>query len=234
MAIQIEKTKISTGLEGQTILLYGRPKAGKTTLVNEFEAPLFLATEAGHRHIKCEKFNLHKWSDFLEACAFVGEGKHEYKTIVIDTIDNLVDMCSEVVCKDLGITSPGDLDGGKGYIEITKELKRVVKKLTDLDYTIVFISHCVREQIKTSKGKKYDRWTIPIGGKNKGVFLGISDLILFIDYDIDPNTSEETRTIRTRQSASYDAGDRSNKLAPSIPFTSPKQGYEELKKQMEA
>ena len=225
MAIQIEKTKISTGLEGQTILLYGRAKVGKTTLANEFKAPLFLATESGHSHLECDKINCNSWSKFLEGCAFMAEGKHEYQTVVVDTIDNLVDYCTEAVCKENGISHPSELPMGKGWSLVTTELKRAMMKVASLPYTLLMISHSSKETIETATGKKYDRWSISVSGKNKQVFLNMSDMILFIDYHVD--NGEVSRIIRTKPSKSYEAGDRSGKLDETLPLS-----YKELEKQM--
>ena len=227
MAIQIEKTKVSKGLDGQTVLLYGRAKVGKTTLANEFDSPLFLATEAGHGHLECDKINCNSWAKFLEACALMAGGKHEYKTLIVDTVDNLVDYCSEAVCSENGIGHPSELAMGKGWALVTTELKRAMMKLASLPYTLVMISHSTKEVIETSTGRKYDRWSISVSGKNKGVFLNMSDLILFIDYKVD--NGEQKRIIRTKPAQSWEAGDRSGKLDEELPLD-----FKELKKQMES
>lgn len=226
MSIQIEKTQVSNGLANQTILLYGMAKVGKTTTANQFPKALFLATEAGHSHLECDRINCNSWNKFLEACALVAKGEHEYQTIIIDTIDNLVDYCTESVCKENGISYPSELAMGRGWALVTSELKRAMMKLASLPYTLVMISHSTREIIETSSGKKYDRWTISVSGKNKQIFLNMSDLILFIDFR---REGEETkRIIKTRPSPSWQAGDRSGRLPEELPLS-----YTELKKHME-
>ncbi len=226
MAIQIEKTKVSKGLDGQTVLLYGRAKVGKTTLANEFPNVLFLATESGHSHLECDKVNCNSWSKFLEACALIAGGKHEYKTVCVDTIDNLVDYCTEAVCSENGISHPSELAMGRGWALVTTELKRAMMKLASLPVTVVFISHSSKEVIETSTGRKYDRWSISVSGKNKGVFLNMCDLILFIDFVSD--NGEMKRIIRTKPCQSWESGDRSGKLPEQLPLS-----YKDLKEAME-
>ena len=46
--LNLEPTKISKDLKGKYILIYGRPKIGKTTLASEFPKNLLLAFEPGY------------------------------------------------------------------------------------------------------------------------------------------------------------------------------------------
>lgn len=91
------KPKIS--FEEYTTLIYGAPKTGKSTLASQFEKPLFLATEAGLNALETYNTEIDSWEKFLEVCAEIVEGKHGFKTIVIDTVDNLFNMCSAFICK---------------------------------------------------------------------------------------------------------------------------------------
>lgn len=214
--LPLQKSGKVTALEMQTILIYGRAKVGKSTLAAKFPSPVFLATEAGLNHLEVFKVNCNSWEKFLEACAELGTGDHKFKTIVIDTIDNLVIYCSEWVCKEHGIHHPSELGHGRGWHLITSELNRVLLKLSSLPYGLVMISHSIQEEIET-KIRKYNRWTIAVSGKNKNIFLNMSDMILFIDSEVSKD-GEETRLIRTKPSMNFDAGDRSGLLPDVLPL----------------
>lgn len=222
----LQKSKVVSELSKQVILIYGRAKIGKSTLCSQFEKPLFLATEAGLGQLEVYKVDCNSWIKFAEACKTVGEGNHDFKTIVIDTIDNLVVFCSDYICKKNGINHPSELPHGKGWNLVTSELKRVMIKLSNLPYGLVMISHCVKEEVET-KTKKYNRWTIDVSGKNKSIFLNMSDIILFIDSKISAD-KEEVRLIRTKPSMNWESGDRSGKLPAEIPLN-----FNELKKYFE-
>jgi len=84
-------------------------------------------------------------------------------------------------------------------------------------------SHCDMEEIET-KTKKYNRWTISVSGKNRGVFLNMADIILFVDSEMDKDGNER-RLIRTKPSLYWEAGDRNNLLPETIPLS-----YNELVK----
>ena len=214
--LPVEKSKKVMELDKQVILIYGRAKIGKSTLASHFDKPLFLATEAGLNQLEVFKVNITSWETFLSACKEIAEGKHSFKTIVIDTIDNLLTFCSDWVCRKHNVNHPADLPHGKGWHFVTAELNRAMVKLSSLSYGLVLISHCDMEEVET-KTKKYNRWTISISGKNKRVFLNMADLILFIDSEMDRDGNER-RLIRTKPSMYWEAGDRFGKLPETLPL----------------
>lgn len=223
MSLPVSKSEKVLELSKQIILIYGRAKVGKSTLCSEFDKPLFLATEAGLNHLEVFKVDVNSWAKFLGACAEVARGQHDYKTVVIDTIENLVMYCSEYVCKENGVNHPSELPHGRGWFLVTSELQRALVKLSSLPYGLVMVSHSVKEEVET-KTKKYNRWTIAIGGKNKQIFLNMSDIILFVDSEVTKEGNEK-RLIRTKPSMFWEAGDRSGGLPAELPLS-----YVELSK----
>ena len=135
------KTEIDNKLADQIMLVYGRPKIGKSTFCSCYEKAIFLATEPGLNHLAVYRTPVNSWQKFLEICKELGAGKHEFKTIVIDTIDNLVDYCQEYVCSREGINHPSDYDYGKGWAMVTAELHRVLSKLSLLPYGLIMIRY---------------------------------------------------------------------------------------------
>ncbi len=220
--LPLERSQKVTDLSKQVILIYGRAKVGKSTLCSQFDSPLFLATEPGLNHLEVFKVNINSWEKFLEACAEVAGGKHSFKTVVIDTVDNLLVYCSDWVCRKNRINHPSELPHGKGWHLVTSELHRALTKLSSLPYGLIMVSHCVQVEIET-KTNKYSRWTINISGKNRNLFLNGADIILFIDSKMDEN-KKEVRFIRTKPSMYWDAGDRSNLLPEELPLS-----YDKLK-----
>ena len=223
MVLPIKKTERITELSKQVILVYGRAKIGKSTLCSQFDNPLFLATEAGLNHLEVFKVNITSWVKFLETCSELAKGDNKFKTIVIDTIENLVVYCSDWVCKENGINHPSELPHGKGWSLVTSELTRALVKLSSLPYGLILVSHSELKEIET-KTKKFNRFTIAIGGKNKNLFLNMADIILFVDSEMTGDGTEK-RVIRTKPSLYWEAGDRSNKLPETIPLD-----YKELAK----
>lgn len=209
MALPLEKTKIENSIGKQIFLVYGRPKIGKSTFCNQFPSPLFLATEAGLNHLECFRMNINSWEKFLEACGDIAKGNHKFQTIVIDTFDNLIDLCADWVCREKSIEHVSELPMGKGYGFVNTHIRQKINKLASLGYAVILVSHCDLIEVET-KTKKFNKYTISVSGRNRSFALGLPDYILFIDSVIKDN--EEVRIIRSKPSMYWDAGDRSNKL----------------------
>ena len=83
-----QKTAPKAQLSDYTVLLYGASKAGKTTFCSHAPEALFLATEPGLNALEAYQVPITCWEDLTTACAEIAEGKHQFKTIIIDTVDN--------------------------------------------------------------------------------------------------------------------------------------------------
>ena len=128
------KSKPKHTLSDLTALVYGPSKIGKSTWCSKADDALFLATEPGLNALEVFQTPITCWDDLLQACAEIAEGKHEFKTIVVDTVDNAYKMCSDYVCKKFKIEHESDLGYGKGYALINNEFQRVINKLAFLPY----------------------------------------------------------------------------------------------------
>ena len=209
------KTPIKTKLEDQVILIYGTPKIGKSTLASQFDNPLFLATEAGLNNVEVFQLPVPTWEVFLEACKDIAAGKHGFKTIVVDTADNLYKACREFVQKKNGFAPEADLGFGKGYDLVKSEFTRALVKLSLLPYGLVLISHAEQIEIKTRTAVITK--TVPtMPNAARKIIQAMADLVLFCDTMV--TDDGEQRIIRTKPSENWEAGDRSGKMPPVLPL----------------
>jgi hypothetical protein len=193
MELPTKKTPATTNPQELSILLYGQPKIGKSTFASRMNNALFLATEQGLNSLDVYQVPILDWESFLSACASIASGKHDYKTIVIDTVDVLFKLCNEYVCKKHSIEHGTDLGFGKGFSFINNEFQRAINKLASLPYGLV---------------------------KTKDFVFGFADMILYCE-SIQGEEEAEKRVIRTKPSKNLDAGDRTGKLPPVIPLSYP-------------
>lgn len=221
------KTMPKKNLADYTICLYGEPKIGKSTFASQFDNPLFLATEAGLNALESFQIPIASWDDFLEACALIAKGNHEFKTIVIDTVDNLTKFCSEYVCKKNNIQHESDLGYGKGWTLVKNEFLRVLTKLSLLSSGLILISHAKTEEIKT-RTASINKTSPTLSNSFREIILGMADIILYahtIQQTSKEGKVEEVRILRTKAAETYEAGDRTGRLPESLLFS-----YEAFKK----
>lgn len=215
MPLPAKKTPTKQNLEEQVILIYGPPKIGKSTLASEFDSPLFLATEAGLNNLEVYQVAVPAWEDFLNYCKDIAAGKHEFKTIVIDTVDNLFKACREYVQKKNGFAHEADLGFGKGYDLVKSEFSRTLVKLSLLPYGLVMISHADNVEIKT-RTSTINKSVPTLPKSARTVILGMADIILYCESTV--TDDGEVRIIRTKPSENYEAGDRTGRLPVVLPL----------------
>ncbi len=209
-----QKTSPKTSLNDLTVLVYGPSKIGKSTWCSHADGALFLATEAGLNNLDVYQVPIATWEELLTACKEIAEGKHAFKTVIIDTVDNAYRMCAEHICQKFKIEHESDLGYGKGYALINNEFYRVLNKLALLPCGLFLISHSQEKEIETRTGK-LTRIVPTLPDKARKIVLGMVDIILFCD--LEPTTGADgkpaqKRVIRTKPHVNYEAGDRTGRL----------------------
>jgi len=90
------------------ILLYGVEGIGKSTFGSQAPKPIFIQTEDGLNEINCDKFPLARsYDDVALALGELRAEKHDYETVVIDSLDWLERMIWDKVCQDTGAKNIG-------------------------------------------------------------------------------------------------------------------------------
>ncbi len=217
------KTKPKSSLSDLTALVYGPSKIGKSTWCSHADKAIFLATEPGLNALEVFQSPITCWEDLLQACAELADGKHGFKTVVVDTVDILYRMCSDHICQKFKIEHESDLGYGKGYALINNEFQRVLTKLAFLPMGLIMISHSQEREIETRTGKK-TRIVPTLPDKARKLVTGLVDLVLFCDLETKKDTEGKAthqRVMRTKPSPNYDAGDRTGRLPEIIPLDFP-------------
>jgi len=220
MTVQLptETSKPSTDLSTKTILVYGPPKAGKSTFASHFPGAVFFECEPGLGELEVYKVPTYTWADLLAAGRLVAAGDHAFKTVVIDTVDNAFKFCTDHICAKYGIEYEGDLPHGKGWAFVKNEWHRVLTKLASLPYGLVLISHAQDKQVET-RTEKYTKTQPSLPDRARGVLLGLVDMILYCDmvtHRAEDGAPVIERVIRTKPHPAYEAGDRTSRLPETL------------------
>jgi hypothetical protein len=181
--------KVSSGVVKRPhyILMHGLPGLGKSTFASKAPRPLFLCAEKGTNHLDVNRLELDSFPLFLEAINELKAMKHDYKTVVIDTIDHVEPLIFQQVCKDKGKRSIEDIGYAKGYIfalDFWKELIDGLEALRELGLNVILLAHT---EIKTFQDPQlaegYDRYQIKLHHKAASMIIDRVECVLFANYE---------------------------------------------------
>ena len=142
----------------RNFFIWGSPMTGKSYFASYFPNPLVLNTDGNSkqgsapsiqlRNIRNEKGRLSqsviKQLDDIITALQVENPKRspeqQFKTIVIDVIDDICVMIEQAICLDAGVQALSDIPYGKGYALFNTALQQFVMDLKALPLNVIYIS----------------------------------------------------------------------------------------------
>ena len=217
----IKPHEVSSDITGYVIGIYSKPGAGKTTLASKAEKCLILATEIGYKALPGVMAQpINSWSDFLIAVSQLRkpEAKEKFKTIAIDTLDELVFLATEHVLQKNGVSDLSEIPYGKGYNELEDVLRKPFRQIVE-NYGLILLAHDTSKQDEDDKEIKYA--TLNFNKKVKRVVTGLMDLLVYVEM----KRGVEKRIMHFQPSEYWEAKTRFEHIVPSAVFS-----YENLVK----
>ena len=146
------------------VLVYGNAGVGKSTLAAAAPSPIFLCAEDGISHLDAQRFPTpESWQDVLDAVAQLTTEEHDFKTLVIDTLDWLEPLCWQHVCKAAGKADIEAFGYGKGYVAAVDAWRLLLGRLETLQSKrgmhIVLLGHAVARDHKDPELDSWKRWS---------------------------------------------------------------------------
>lgn len=200
--LSLTEDAFMSGIEGKKIMIYGVNDTGKTKQLTKLDRPLLLMTESGGSAVKCRKLPVSKWSKFKEIVESLTAEKtfeqmyEAYRTILVDTGENLVDLSEKAVCNEFGVRDLSEINGKQnGYKIARTDFQMQINKLTSVGYTVVFICHEEKVEMEDEVTGETYNFIQPKGTSNeKSSMRMLRDLCDFCIYlrpnGIDPQTYE--------------------------------------------
>jgi hypothetical protein len=220
----IEPTVISRDLKGKYLLLYGKPKCGKTSFSAQMPRNLLIAFEKGYNAISgIRPVDIAKWSDFKLVLRQLEkpEARQMYDSVTIDTLTIAWQLCEEFVCAQNGVQKIGDIPWGGGYAACKKEFESALRKITMLGYGLLMITHVSKRVEVDKEGSEIEILSPDMPKRAAEIANGLVDIIGYIGVEFHDGIGE--RYLYTRETPTIFAGSRFRHLAPKIKF-----GYNEL------
>jgi len=209
----IEINTPENSLLGYTAFIYGAPKIGKTTTALSWPKPIVLACEVrGIKAFTVPTIKCRSWQHVLKAIDTLSSPSNtrKYSTLIIDTVDLMHKYCLSYCCEKYGFDHPSDQGWGKGWERLSDEFLAQILRLFDLGYTLIFISHAKTTEV-TSDFETYTRIDPTLAGTGRRVLLPLVDVIFYMKAK-ETRSGKVVRTITTKATREYEAGDRTQHL----------------------
>jgi hypothetical protein len=189
MAISLASLMSTTALASPRILIHGVAGVGKTTFGAGAPAPVFIPTEDGLGTLEVPHFPLARTFDqVMEALAALYSESHDFRTVVVDSVDWLEPLVWARTCQDQGWGSIEDPGYGKGYVAALDLWRQYLEGLNALrnerGMTVIQIAHTDIRRFDSPEHEPYDRYVIKLHARAAALLQEHSDVVLFANYRI--------------------------------------------------
>lgn len=187
MAITLSSLKKGREIKPPLILQYGVHGIGKSTWASEAPAPVFIQTEEGLNTLDVVKFPLAKGvDDVYGAIGALAKEDHQFKTVVIDTIDWFERLVHMEVRKRHGESIFTDY--GKGYKFAIPYFDTLLDGLTHLrdnkGMSVIILGHAKVTQFNAPDSPAYDRYAPDLHEAVATAVEEWADAVLFANYKV--------------------------------------------------
>ena len=150
----------------KVVWLYGAPFSGKTFFANQFPDPLMLNTDGNIKFVDAPYIAIRDtvtvegritkrklaYEVFMETVAELEKKQNDFRTIVVDLLEDVYESCRVYICDRQGWKHESD-DSFRAWDMVRSEFLNTLKRLVNLDYeNIILISHEDRSRDLTRKG----------------------------------------------------------------------------------
>lgn len=222
-----------TKRESPRIVVHGAPGIGKSTLASSAPEPIFLDLEHGTLQLDVARVaDLDTWDALLAAVRALQTEPHDFRTLVLDTLDRAEWLCWQAICQRERVDSIEKVGRGfgKGYTAAYEAFRTLARELdvlrTRRGMSLILIAHSKIEKAPNTLGDEYERWTLKVHKQVAGLFYESFDAILFARLETFTSKSEsgkvkgfgDRRVLETQESPGWLAKNR-YRLPPQIPLS---------------
>ena len=221
-----------TGLPSR-VILHGTEGIGKSSFGAHAPNPIFLQSrgETGLETLidaglvpQTPHFpEMQGWEDVLAALVELRNEEHQFKTLVIDTLNGLEKLLHEYILRTHFAGDIVKFDAyGRGAKVSFVEWRRLFTVLDEIRTRrrmgIIALCHTRIKTFKNPDGDDYDRYSVDMHEESWGIAHKWADMVLFANYVVAIDSSGNRakgkggrqRVIYTTRAAAHDAKNRNN------------------------
>lgn len=175
------------------LVLFGKPKSGKTTLLSMLDSCLIIDLEGGSEFLEALSIQARDINTLGEIANQLRQqiaetGKKPYKHIAIDNATRLEEMCLGYAANlyratPMGKTYKGDdvrtLPNGSGYLYLREAVKKVISMFRDLCDNFILIGH-TKDRMINKDGEELTEMALDLVGKLGDIVCGEADAVGYV------------------------------------------------------
>lgn len=233
MAFDLKSIKKNTAISAPRVCLFGVEGIGKSTFAAASPNPIYILTEDGLGSLKVDHFPIAtSFKDVMDAIGVLYSDKHDFKTVVIDSLDWLEAIIQREIEQKY---EAKDLAYGKGAVIAAERWREILDGLNalrnDKGMIVILIAHTTIKRFDSPEVEPYDRYQPKLQERSNAVCREWVDALMFANYktivkkdDVGFNQTNNRgistgeRMLFTSERPAYMAKNRYN-LPDSIPLS---------------
>lgn len=229
MAIKLNELKKATQ-HPPIIVLHGHEGIGKSTTANGFPNAYWLNLENSTYDFEPNQVQVPAdYAELLEHLEALAKQPHDYKTLIIDTLDKVESMMSAHICKRNSWTSITEPSYGKGYGERSSEFQYMWNLIRDLcerrGMAVILIAHSQIVKVQDPILPEYDKHTLQLYKTENAFVRREADLVGYCmieaytssaDGKRNLATTAGKRVVKVRPNPAYDAKTRKSTMPDEL------------------
>lgn len=175
------------------LILYGRPKSGKTSCLAQLDNNLIVDLEGGSTFIEALAVQARSVNDLGEIAQAIRAknsevGHNFYKHITIDNATRLEEIClpyaatlyrQTPIAKNWKGTDVRTLPNGSGYFYIRQAVRKVIDMFRELCDEFVLVGHVKDVQVDQN-GEELSEMALDLVGKLSSIICGEADAVGYL------------------------------------------------------
>ena len=175
------------------LILFGKPKSGKTTLLSKLDNCLIIDLEGGSEFLEALSIQARTIEDLGNISRAIGEeaaktGNKPYKYIAIDNATRLEEMCMSFAIQLYKATPMGKkyegtdlrtLPNGSGYLYIRQAVRKVIDMFRGLCDNFILIGH-TKDKLINKNGEEMAEMSLDLVGALANIICGEADAVGYV------------------------------------------------------
>lgn len=194
MSLVLPTSKIpAVSTNPKFLIIYGRPKAGKTSALAQLENNLIIDLEGGSQFIDAMAVQARSVNELGEIAQAIRAknkevGHNFYKHITIDNATRLEEMCLSYakllyMQTPMGKNYKGEdirtLPNGSGYMYLRQAVRKVIDMFRELCDEFILVGHVKDVQIEQN-GEELSQMALDLVGKLGSIICGEADAVGYL------------------------------------------------------